>query len=102
MKYFVMKAADKFSQEEWTSVVDLYDQIMQKTCPYQLFENKSVSLPNPEKPEGPTDIQQLEFVKFNHDVCVTQCVIQLSMITIIKETTEANFNHLIDEVSDLA
>jgi len=78
-KYMVNTCAEKFSNEEWESIVIVINKIIKNTTPDQLLESKNIQPPTSESDRN---------LKFSSSECITQCVVQLLMVGVIKEFTE--------------
>jgi brefeldin A-inhibited guanine nucleotide-exchange protein len=89
-KKMVDACSEKFSNEEWENIVLVIQKIVTNTTPTQLLESKHIEPPSMNEKEK-------QSLKFNSAECITQCVVQLFMVSVIKEFTEKYYDKFTDQ-----
>jgi len=104
LKYTINQSHKNFGPKEWELIIDLFSKICKNTTPVQLIDQQFINKSNEPKEKKVTSSfnlvisQTKKTLKFNSEECVTQCVVQLLMVSLIKEVIETHFDHFTDEV----
>ncbi|KRX07107.1 Sec7 domain [Pseudocohnilembus persalinus] len=99
LKNTLMRIGNRFGKQEWDIVIDFFERIFKLTTPVKLIsKNNGLLIEEVQVNEQNEEVfifkkQQQDF-KYNCEECVTQCIAQLLLISVVKEVTESFIDQL--------
>jgi len=88
IRFLINNWHNNFTPSEWETCIAAFREIFEKTLPRQLLNYKSI---NSEKKSPREDYN------FNSQECLTHCIIQLQMISLVKDVLEQHGDYFNDE-----
>jgi len=88
IRFLINNWHDNFSVREWETCLAAFREIFDKTLPRQLLNYKTINSANKE------DQSQ----SFNSQECLTHCIVQLQMISLVKDVLEQYGDYFNDGV----
>jgi len=91
LKQLITQCHNKFSENEWSMMVNICSEIVENTTPYQLLEYQTG------KHSARGDRPNKKSVSISSEECLTQCIVQLLMIALIKDVADTYDQYLSDD-----